>query len=174
MSVSDKKIINKLRFLGAFAKQWKATVKALSCPSVRVEQLGSHWMNIRVNLYVSILPKIVEKIKVSLKSDKNNGYFTWRRVYIYNTLQLFSEWEMFQAKAVERVKTLFFFFRKVVPCMKSWGKIWYSRTGHYDNIVRRMRYACWITKTTDAHPEYVKLVAFPRQQWLRNGVAVLR
>jgi len=77
-------------------------------------------MNIRVTLYVSILPKFVAKIQVSLKSDKNNGYFTWRRMYIYdNILQLFLEWEMFQTKAVEEVKTP---FPKVVPCMRSWRK----------------------------------------------------
>ena len=36
---------------------------------------------------VFIFPKSTEKIQVLLKSDKNNGYFTWGRVYIYdNTL----------------------------------------------------------------------------------------
>ena len=44
----------------------------------------------------------------------------------------------------------------------------------YDNIIRRMRFACWITKTTDAHSEYVILVAFPRQQCLRDGATLLR
>jgi hypothetical protein len=33
-----------------------------------------------------------------------------------------------------------------------------------DNIIRRMRFACRITKTTDRHSEYVILIAFPRQQ----------
>jgi len=32
--------------------------------------------------------KSVEKIKVSLKSDKNNGYFTWIRTYIYDNILL--------------------------------------------------------------------------------------
>jgi len=67
-------------------------------------------MNIHLILYVSILPKFVDKIQVPLKSDKNNEYFTRRHMYIHdNILQLFSEWEMFQTKAVEKVKTLFFF-----------------------------------------------------------------
>jgi hypothetical protein len=30
-----------------------------------------------------------------------------------------------------------------------------------------MRFACWITKATDTHSEYVTLIAFPRQ----NGYA---
>jgi hypothetical protein len=43
------------------------------CPSVRVEQLGSHWTDFDETWYFR---KSVEKIKVLLKSDKNNGYFT--------------------------------------------------------------------------------------------------
>ena len=43
-----------------------------------------------------------------------------------------------------------------------------------DNIIRRMRTECWITKATDTHSEYVILIAFPRQQWLRERASVLR
>ena len=32
------------------------------------------------------------------------------------------------------------------------------------NIIRRMRIACWITKATDTHSEYVIVIAFPLQQ----------
>jgi hypothetical protein len=42
------------------------------------------------------------------------------------------------------------------------------------NIIRRMRFACWITKATDTHSEYVILIAFPRQQWLRERASLLR
>ena len=43
-----------------------------------------------------------------------------------------------------------------------------ARQATHDNIIRRMRIACWITKATDTHSEYVILIAFPRQQWLRE------
>jgi hypothetical protein len=43
-----------------------------------------------------------------------------------------------------------------------------------DNITRRMRFACWITKVTDTHSECVILITFPRQQWLRERASVLR
>jgi hypothetical protein len=43
-----------------------------------------------------------------------------------------------------------------------------------DNIIRRMRFACWITKATDTHSEYVILIAFPRQQWLGESASLLR
>ena len=42
------------------------------------------------------------------------------------------------------------------------------------NITRRMRIACRITKTTNTHPEYVMLIAFPQQQWLRERALMLR
>jgi hypothetical protein len=43
------------------------------CPSVGIEQLGWHWANFHENLYMSIFLKYVEKIQVSLKSDKNTA-----------------------------------------------------------------------------------------------------
>jgi hypothetical protein len=41
------------------------------------------------------------------------------------------------------------------------------------NIIRCMRFACWITKATNTHSERVILTAFPRQQWLREGASML-
>jgi hypothetical protein len=41
-------------------------------------------------------------------------------------------------------------------------------------MIRRMRTACWITKDTNAHPEYVTLIAFPWQQWSRERASMLR
>jgi hypothetical protein len=37
-----------------------------------------------------------------------------------------------------------------------------------------MRIACWITKATDTHSEYVILIAFPLRQWLRTCASKLR
>jgi hypothetical protein len=54
------------------------------------------------------------------------------------------------------------FVPKIVQFMKECGK--YGRIRHttYDNIIRRMRFACWITKATDTDSEYVTLIVFPR------------
>jgi len=38
--------------------------------------------------YLSVFQKSVEKVKVSLKSDKNNRFFTWRPVYINDNILL--------------------------------------------------------------------------------------
>jgi len=39
---------------------------------------------------------------------------------------------------------------------------------------RRMRCACWTTKAKNTHSEYVIVIAFPRQQWLRERASMLR
>jgi hypothetical protein len=36
-----------------------------------------------------------------------------------------------------------------------------------------MRFACWITKATDTHAEYVIRIVFPRKKWLRESIPVL-
>jgi hypothetical protein len=43
-----------------------------------------------------------------------------------------------------------------------------------DNIKRRMRAACWVTKDRGTHSEYVIFIAFPRPQWLRERTSILR
>jgi hypothetical protein len=51
--------------------------------SVRVERLGSHLTEFDKTWPFT---KSVDKIQVSLKSDKNNVYFTWRRCHIYDNI----------------------------------------------------------------------------------------
>ena len=55
--------------------------------------------------------------------------------------------------------------------MKKYGR---ASQATDDNIIQCMRFACWITKTTGTHSEYVMLIAFPRQQWLRERATMLR
>jgi hypothetical protein len=47
-----------------------------------------------------------------------------------------------------------------------------ARQATDDNIIRRMRFAWWITKAIDAQWQYV-IVFFPRQQWLRERASLL-
>jgi len=66
-----------------FYKTNFACNKCLSCLSARLsvrssvlmEQLGSNYTDFQEILFLSIFRKSVEKIQVSLKSGKNNGYF---------------------------------------------------------------------------------------------------
>jgi len=43
-----------------------------------------------------------------------------------------------------------------------------------DNVTRLMRIACWITKPADIQTEYVILIAFPWQNWLRERATICR
>ena len=54
------------------------------------------------------------------------------------------------------------------------GKHGRTRQATDDNIIWHMRIACWTTTATDIHSAYVILVAFPRQQWLRERSLMLR
>jgi len=60
---------------------------ASSCPpvllSVRMEQIEPNATNFHEIWSSRIFRKIVEKIQISWKSDKNNGYFMWRTLYIF-------------------------------------------------------------------------------------------
>jgi hypothetical protein len=70
----------------AIAALRKATISFVIsvCLSVRMEQLGSQWTDFHKIWYLRIFRKSVENIQVSLKSYKNNRYFTWRPMYIYD------------------------------------------------------------------------------------------
>ena len=65
--------------LGVFEKVEKKTTISFVMsvrPSIRMQQLDSHWTDFLGIRYVSIFRKSVEKIQVPLKSDKNNRYCT--------------------------------------------------------------------------------------------------
>jgi hypothetical protein len=44
----------------------------------------------------------------------------------------------------------------------------------FDNTLRCMCFAFWITKATNTHLECVIFFAFPRQKWLRERDSLLR
>jgi hypothetical protein len=136
-------------------------------PSIRVEQLGSHWTDFHEIWYLSVFRKSVEKIQVSLKYDRNNG--TWHEdlcTFVIES-QLFLEWEMFQTTVLEKIKT---HILCSITFSRKWCRLWdnvkkygKTRVATDDNIIRRMRIECWIIKATDTHWEYVILIAFPLQ-----------
>jgi hypothetical protein len=54
-----------------------------------MEQLASKRTDYDEIRYFDVL-KIYQKLKFSLKSDKNNGHFTWRLMNIFNHISLSS------------------------------------------------------------------------------------
>ena len=94
-------------------------------PSVRVEQLGSPWTDFHEIWYLIIFRKLVEEIRVSLKSDMNNGYFTWRPIYIFIIprsfiLRMRNIWDKICRGNQNTLlcPITFFFSSKIVPFMR--------------------------------------------------------
>ena len=76
--------------------------------------------------------------------------------------RFFVEWKMFQTKILEKIKThilppvtFFFWIRAVYEIM--WKNFVEPARPHI--TIWRMRIACWITKATDTHSEYIILIA---------------
>jgi hypothetical protein len=66
------------------------------------------------------------------------------------------------------------FFRKSCRLWDNSEKHDTARQTTDDRRIHRMRFACFITKATDAHSEYVIFIAFPRQQRLCERASILR
>jgi hypothetical protein len=83
---------------------------------------------------------------------------------------------MVQTKVIEKIKTHILCSITFFSENRAVYEIMWKNTVEPDRpqITRRMRIACWITKATDTYTEYVILIAFPRQQWLRERASVLR
>ena len=58
--------------------------------SIRTEQISSHWWDFYEVWYLSIFLKTIEKIRPPLKSEKNDGYFTFIPMYTYDNISLSS------------------------------------------------------------------------------------
>jgi hypothetical protein len=74
------------------------------------------------------------------------------------------KWEMFKTRVIEKIKTFIVssitFSRKSCRLWDNVEKYGTARQATDDNIIRRMRFACWISKATDTHSECVILLLF--------------
>jgi hypothetical protein len=95
--------------------------------------------------------------------------------------ELFLEWEVFQTKFVDKISTHILGSNTQNPPPWKLCRLWsnvekYGGARHAtdDNIIKLMHFACWTTKTTNSHSEYVILIAFPLQKWLHKCTSMLR
>ena len=61
---------------------------AQRCHILRNMTLGSHCTYFHEIWYLSIFRKSMGNIQLSIKSNKNNGCFTWRSMYNYDNISL--------------------------------------------------------------------------------------
>jgi hypothetical protein len=124
------------------------------CPSARMEQLGSPWTDLHSGWCFSIFRKSVEKIQVRSKSDNNNG--TLHKDLC--TFMIISRWILLRMrnvsdKSCRENQNTHFMFNNLFPrkpCrlwdnVEKYGRV---RQATDDNIIRRMRCACWINNAT--------------------------
>jgi len=146
------------------------------CLSIRMEQLRTHWTDFHEIWHFSIFRKSVEKIQVSLKPNENNVYFTPRPIHIFDHISLSSSYDekCFNKYCTDNQNTHFicnnFLFEN-----RGFLDMWKNtvQTGRPQTTIWRMRVACWKPKATNAHSEYVILVAFLLQQWLHERASML-
>ena len=147
-----------LYFFRAFRKNCERRLLASSCPFVRPSAWNNSAPTGRISMKFCILSavrEVVEKIKLPLKSDKKNGYFTWRPKYIYDISanSSYNKKNVSDENCKEKSKHTFcaqkFFLRKSCHLwdnMKNYGR---SGEATDFNIRWRTRFAWLITKVTD-------------------------
>jgi hypothetical protein len=147
------------------------------CPSVRMEQLVFHCMDFNDICYFGISLKLFERITVSLKSEKNEEYFTWRPMYLL--IEPRSVLKVRNTPAVScggnqnahcMFNNIFFFENRDV-----YDTMWENTVerGRPQMAMLRMRTAFLIPKATNTHSEYVISVACPPQQCLQERASFL-
>jgi len=116
---------------------------------------------------MQIFRKSVLKIQVLLKPDRNNGtlhenlcklVIIFRSVLV--TMRNVSYKVCIENRNTYSVLSNFFFFPKLCPLRDNVEKYGTAGQATDENIIRRMRFACWINKAADRHLEYIKPLIF--------------
>jgi hypothetical protein len=164
--------------LYARSKNCEKRLLASSCLSV-VSPTGRTrltWTDFHEISYLSIFRKSVAKIQVSLKSDKNAlnedqcTFMIISRSVIFGMKNI-SDKSFRESRNTHFMFSYFFFVNHAI-----YEIIWNCTVeqGRPQMTIWRMRMACWITKVTNTHTEYVILIAFPQQQYLHERSSLLR
>jgi hypothetical protein len=79
-------------------------------------------------------------------------------------------------KCVEKIQIHILYSYSITFSRKSchlWDNVGNVPWGRPQMTIWRMRIACWITKATNTHSEYITTV-FPLQKWLHESTSMLR
>ena len=107
-------------------------------------------------LCLRIFRKSVNKIRVLLQFDKDDGYFTWRPTYTFTIDNIALNYSKCFKRAESDNTFCMNFFPDPAFCEIMWTNVEPD-----DNIIRRMRFACWVTKATSTLVILI-IIAFPR------------
>ena len=127
-------------------------------------------------VWVLFLKKSVDKVQVSLKSDKNNGCFTRGAVYALKiSRSILLSIKNICGKLCGENQTHIFCSVTFPENYAIHEIMWKNIAEPYQSqmTIWRMCVACWIPKATNTRSQYVTLIAFPMQQWLRERTSIL-
>jgi len=107
-----------------YEKRLSASLYPSALPPVRMKQICSHLTKYYNNRHLSIFRKTVQNNQVSLKSGKNNDYFTWRPIDIL----IISNSDLLRMrnvshKVVEEIKT---HILCSITLFRKWCSLWYN------------------------------------------------
>ena len=164
----------------------KATVSFVKfvCPSAWNNSAPTWRILMKLDIW-AFFRNSVEKIQISLKSDKNDGYSTSRRFQIYDIISLNSSYKekCFKSSCRENQNTHFMFstvFPKTVPFMRKCPNMWWRQRGfswQYCGALHAVYVRLHARKhahTRTHTPKYVIVIAFPHQQWFPERASELR
>ena len=129
-------------FLGALANLWKATCHV--CPSAWINSAPTGRIFMKFDIWEFFFENPLRTFKfhynrTGITSTSHEDQLTFFLSYL---APFFLEWEMFHTKVVEKINTHIlcsvpFFFSKIVPFMRNYGKILGTGTSH------RWQYGAW-------------------------------
>ena len=160
------------KILGRFAKLRKVTVSfVLSVMSIRMKEIGSRLPPDCHDIWQeSIFRKPAEKIQALLQSNKNNGTsHEYQCTFMIPSRSFLLRMRNVSDKRCSENRNTHFMFNNIPESRAVYEIMWKNAVepGRSQTTIWRMRIAYWITRATETHSEYVILIAFPRQQWLR-------
>jgi hypothetical protein len=130
------------------------------CVSVRLSTWTispSTWqISMRFDVWVILENRSIEYKVIKIWQEKSL-FHTKTYAYLWSYLPKFIlEWEMFPTKVVEKIIThilcsIIFFPEKSYRLWDNVGKYGTAGQATDDNIIWRMRIACWVIKVTDIH-----------------------
>ena len=141
--------------LGGFTELWKATISFIIsvclsfCPSVHMEQLGSHWMYCHEIWYLSIFQNLSQKLKFHKNLTRIMG--TLRIVSCSVLLRMINVSDRSFRENQNTYLMFDKFFWKLFCLWDNVEKFDKAREATHNNIIWHMRIACWITKATNTH-----------------------
>jgi len=144
-----------------------------------MEQLGSLWADIHEISYLGIFRPSVEKIQVSLNSNKHNGtVHADRYIFLITSRLVLLRIRNIADKMCRENQNTHFVFKNVFrKSSRLWDNVEYivqpDRTNMIGRMLQmaiwRMRIACWIPKAKNTHSQYVTIIAFPLQIGCKNA-----